>query len=137
METGAIIKVLRYLKGLRGANILLTDDGNCLVLIGSQHAPYNEREMLFINRKVLEILNKEKSMESYKEVNNPISIQTVSGVKIFEILSGLFWKSAYKDKIGWYNYYENQHTYLTPVFSAINIKELKLTLYLYARINKS
>lgn len=137
MEIQTIIKVLSYLKGLRGTNILLTDEGNCLVLIGSHYAPFTEKEMVFINKKVLEILNKCESVELYKEVYNPVGIETISGIKILEIFSGLFWKSAYKDKIGWYSYYENQYTYLIPVFSTINIKELKLTLYLYNRINKT
>jgi len=137
MERKVIIKILQYLKGLRGANLILTDDGNCLVLIGSHNTPYTEKEMLFINRKVLEILNGDKSIEPLynSTINNPISIQTTTGIKVFEILSGLFWKSGYIDKIGWFNYYENQHTHLTPAFSAIDIKELKLKLELYTRIN--
>jgi len=138
MERKVTIRILQYLKNLRGANILLTDDGNCLVLIGSHNAPYTEKDMLFINKKVLEILNEDKSIKPLYDspVNNPTNIQATTGIKVFEILSGLFWKSGYKAKIGWFSYYEDQHTCLTPAFSAIEIKELKLKLQLYTRINQ-
>lgn len=137
MEGKEIIKILQYLKGLRGANILFTDDGNCLVLIGNHNTPYSEKEMLFINQKVLEILNESNPTKPLyaSPVNNPSIIQTSTGNKVFEILSGLFWKSAYENKIGWLSYYEDSHTYLTPTFLAVEIKELKFKLQLYTRIN--
>jgi hypothetical protein len=135
MERKVTIKILQYLKGLRGANILLTDDGNCLVLIGNHNTPYSEKEMLFINKKVLEILNEDnpKKLLYTSPANNPTIIQASTGIKVFEILGGMFWKSGYKNKIGWFGYYEDSHTYLTPAFSVIEIKELKLKLQLYTR----
>jgi hypothetical protein len=138
IERKALIKILQYLKGLRGANLILIDTYDCLVLIGSHNAPYTEKEMLFINRKVLEILNEDKPTEPLynSPVDNPISVQTTTGIKVFEILSGYFWKSGYKDKIGWFPYYQNQNTYLIPTFSAMDIKELKLKLNLYTRTNQ-
>jgi len=136
MEIKTLIKVLQYLKKLRGVNLILTDNNDCLVLIGSHNAPYTEKEMLFINKKVLDILNEDNPANPCVSSKDTIGVQISEGLKLFEIFSGLFWKSAYRETVGWFSYYQNQNTYLIPTFSAMEIKELKLKLELYIRTNQ-